>query len=586
MDPKRATVRGPTHRIASLVAAIVCIFATIANGAPAHAADGPVYGIVVGYNGAIPGAQPLEFADDDALKWAAVLRLFADDVSLLTEIDDDTASRWGFRDHGLSVALPPTRTQLRAVFARYNRPGARIIYVHVSHGMADTEERGGEGFVKMAPDPLTDPRGRLYRSDLRRELVDALNPSGRLDLILDSCSAEALVRRGEDTAERVAEALTRDDVSARPNVGVIAATRKGQQVNESREIGGSYFSLVLRSALLGAADPDRRGPIQYSHLQVALQVAQRTSDRPREVFEPWVSPPGGKWGAAFVDWRAASEPRALLRLGADLEGHIQVFDGKRQFWAAFGKSSGHVVDLIGVPGETYFVYPKLTEPGRVWVAAPRRTPYDELSQPTPVLAARGDEPPPPYTGKLHCKVFEGYALANGWPPPVCEGVRRAPKSPSSFRLGVAYGLADAPFQRLNVSHGLIVSGEVSVSGRVRAIVMSRFEYATESGAAPYETLWGFGIGLGFEAVAIQLDRLEVGASLTAGWAPLFAAGDDGSAEQRWADGFMEAALLSRWWFSDIAGVLSLGVSLDARPTEGWIGLDPRVYLRLALEIGL
>ncbi|MCA9556834.1 MAG: caspase family protein, partial [Myxococcales bacterium] len=96
------------------------------------------YAIVVGNNHALAGSgyDRLEYADDDALRFAALLGDLGADVQLLTGPDADTAPRWpGLADR----AKPPTRQHLldalAAVRARVAADPEAEVYVYFSgHG--------------------------------------------------------------------------------------------------------------------------------------------------------------------------------------------------------------------------------------------------------------------------------------------------------------------------------------------------------------------------------------------------------------------------------------------------------------------
>ncbi|MCA9491265.1 MAG: caspase family protein, partial [Myxococcales bacterium] len=217
---------------------------------PALAGPAPArFALVVGNNHPLPGSgyETLQYADDDALRFAALLGDLGADVQLLTGPDADTAPRWpGLADR----AKPPTRQHLldalAAVRARVAADPEAEVYVYFS----------GHGSLSAASAHLHLLDGPFTRTDLHEHVLRGLQDARRVHLIIDSCHAWFLVNaRGA----RVAVAQDEESLDRYPQVGFLLSTSRGKEVHEWSGYRAGVFSHQLLSALRGAADVDGDG---------------------------------------------------------------------------------------------------------------------------------------------------------------------------------------------------------------------------------------------------------------------------------------------------------------------------------------
>jgi hypothetical protein len=264
--------------------------------APAASARTVAYAIAIGNNAPPTAALPvLRYADDDAVRYHQLFSRFAAEAHLLTVLDDQTQRRYP----GLgATAESPTLANLARIVAAYAdrmaadvaRGDRPVLYFAFSgHGSADPT---GGAFLAMLDGPLT--RERLYADVVGRV------PAAYVHLIVDACNAGAVVgvrgpieldaREAEVTLpERlaVAEGAQR----AWPTVGVLIATTAGQEAHEWSRIESGVFSHEVISGLLGAADVNRDGRIEYSELAAFIAAANRDITDPRAAPRVIARPP-------------------------------------------------------------------------------------------------------------------------------------------------------------------------------------------------------------------------------------------------------------------------------------------------------
>jgi len=232
------------------------------------------YAVIVG-NNASPalGRRPLQYADDDAMKYDAVFRGFVDPdrIHLLTSADDDTARLF---PEASRRAAAPTRAALKAAMASVAEAAARsraagqrtrLYFVFAGHGDVDR----GKGFLELQD-------GAFTGDDLEAALREA--GADEAHVILDSCNSFFVLAprkpggrhftTPKDAALQLAERL--------PNVGVLLSTSAEAEVYEWSELQSGIFSHAVRSALTGAADVDSDGTVTYAELAAFVDTATRT----------------------------------------------------------------------------------------------------------------------------------------------------------------------------------------------------------------------------------------------------------------------------------------------------------------------
>jgi hypothetical protein len=278
-----------------VVALLVALLA-----APSSRAAPPqrvAFAVVIGNNRSLGNRRPdLHYADDDAAKYFAILRTVAPDhVSLLADLDDDTARL--FPD-ARAAAAPPTRAELVRVgadVAERVRAAARdgdetdVYFVFAGHGDVDD----GSGFIELED-------ARFTSADLEQWLRAI--PFSRAHVILDSCNSFFMLgaRRPGGRYYATSEDAARSLAARLPNVGVFLSTSAEGESFEWSEIQSGVFSHVVRSGLLGAADANGDGAVSY--LELAAFVANATADVPNPNMRPHVFSrgPGGRDDEAIL----------------------------------------------------------------------------------------------------------------------------------------------------------------------------------------------------------------------------------------------------------------------------------------------
>jgi len=359
------------------MAGLAALAATVAAASGGKAAPAPtglrppdIYAIVVGYNGAAPGLPGLRFADDDAVRFALLMRgLQTGDRSarvwLLTDIDAETEQ--GLARAGLATVPdgPPTRTALFGALSQIAsglaaRPPARpgdgepVLYIlYAGHGL--------DGRILLKPEGGAE--AGLTGHELRAAIAELAHaaPALRTFLFLDACRSQSLFTErgsadaelGPDLAGPAAE-LERRATGVR--LGVLTAAGSGKPAGEVGTLGAGYFSHVLASGMAGAADADGDDVVSFGELVgfVAFNTERLTGQR------PWFAPPSGDLAAPVVDLRGR---RARLELSTAPAGRYVVAAGAGRPIFAEAYNDGRRPLRLALPVGRYRVVRAL-EPGR------------------------------------------------------------------------------------------------------------------------------------------------------------------------------------------------------------------------------
>ena len=275
--------------------ALAVTLATIAWSSAASART-VAYAIAIGNNAPPSAALPvLRYADDDAVRYYQLFARFTAEAHLLAVLDAQTQRRYP----GLgAVAEAPTLANLARVVADYadkmaadTRRGDRpVLYFAFSgHGSADATSGA---FLAMLDGALT--RERLYD-----DVVGRL-PAAYVHVIVDACNAGAVVGvRGpveldaQEAEVTLPERLAVAEGAQRtwPTVGVLIATTAGQEAHEWSRVESGVFTHEVISGLLGAADVNRDGRIEYSEIAAFIAAANRDIADPRAAPRVIARPP-------------------------------------------------------------------------------------------------------------------------------------------------------------------------------------------------------------------------------------------------------------------------------------------------------
>jgi hypothetical protein len=230
-----------------------------------------------------PAMPPLRYADDDGVRWAEVLERLGVETHLLVDADEETRQLGSVV---LNEARPPTLEELSRTVARL-RTAIRadsaagrqtdLLLVYVGHGNTDDAGRAY----------LTVLGGRLDQTAFYERLVDPLG-ADFVHVLVDACRASGVVgRRGTDAAvlKELRAVLGQEQLAARPSVGALFAESDSGETHEWSRIRSGVFSHVVRSGLLGGADVNGDGAVEYSELAAFVAASlQEVKALPARLF--------------------------------------------------------------------------------------------------------------------------------------------------------------------------------------------------------------------------------------------------------------------------------------------------------------
>ena len=299
------------------------------------------FAVLLGNNEGAPGMHQLYFAEDDALRMQAVLTTAggydAGDVRVLLNE----------RRSDLMGTMVQMREEVDAARAR----GAETLFLFYYSGHADASRR---------------PRGH---SNVTHQVLDGLIERTGADVrlaFLDACQSGAMTgAKGGTAAPSFVFDIT-ERLGASGQV-VITSSSSDEASQESDEIGGSYFTHFLSSALMGAADHDGDELVtlaeayQYVYHETVYSTAGTRTGTQHPTFE-WEL--AGKGDVVLTDLSAA---RSLLVFPDHMYGSYAIFDRSRRMFVAEVDLQGERQRLSLHPG-SYLVqrrYPTHLEVARV-----------------------------------------------------------------------------------------------------------------------------------------------------------------------------------------------------------------------------
>ncbi|WP_223638802.1 caspase family protein [Corallococcus sp. EGB] len=245
----------------------VLLGAALLFSAPEAFADTVRRALVIAHNGSdAPALPPLRYADDDGVLWAETLQRLGVETTLLVDPDEPTRKAGSLV---LRSAQPPTRAAVEQAVKRLQAAALAdhaaghqtdVLIIYVGHGNTDD---AGRAYFTLAD-------ARLDRTSLYSEVVDPLG-ADYVHVIADACRASGVVgsRGGTPDAAVLAElrgVLAREQLASRPNVGALFAESEDGETHEWSRIRAGVFSHVARSGLLGGADINGDGQVEYSEL--------------------------------------------------------------------------------------------------------------------------------------------------------------------------------------------------------------------------------------------------------------------------------------------------------------------------------
>ena len=137
-------------------------------------------------------------------------------------------------------------------------------------------------------------------------------------------------------------------------MGYVLSTSDEAETHEWSAITGGVFSHEVRSALLGAADADRSGTIDYQELAAFVAVANESVPYPKFRPSVYVHPPSGDLSAVLLD-QARLQRAARLRFEEDRAGRISISDQRGLRYLDVNKAQGAALDLVLLEPHRYEV---------------------------------------------------------------------------------------------------------------------------------------------------------------------------------------------------------------------------------------
>jgi hypothetical protein len=303
------------------------------------------------------GVKPLEYADDDGARYYEMFSSIADDVKLFTVLDK--ASQRLYPDAAKIAGAPKRQAVLDGVAAIFKQAKADVArgdevvfyFVLVGHGELGA---GGEGSVALLDAQFT-------RSDLFHEII-AKSPATTNHVIVDACNSYYLVhaRGGADDDDTVAAHdkavkgyLAEEDLAKYPNTGVILSTSTAKESHEWAAYGAGVFSHQLRSALLGAADVNGDGRIEYTEVEAFVSAANLRIEDEKARVQIFARAPQIDTSRPLVDL-TASRFKSWLRVpkGDPIRFYLEDARGVRYLDANLDGEHAVVIGLS--PSDYYF----------------------------------------------------------------------------------------------------------------------------------------------------------------------------------------------------------------------------------------
>lgn len=323
--------------------------------------SGHVYTLIVAENRPAESTNvTLRFADDDGVRYYELFEHYANRVELLAVLDDDTQ-----RQHrGVAAkTTAPSRSNVMRAFERLNaamaadvKAGASPVFyfIYTGHGGVDAKD---EGFITLHDGKLT--RTQLYES------IVAKSAATYNHLIIDACDSYLFVssrgdkvwkndRRGAPQTAAVEAYAAAHTLERYPNTGVLLSTSKAAESHEWSRYGAGVFSHEVRSGLVGSADVNGDGRIEYSEIAAYVASANLGIDDPRARLEVFAKAPAQYRAEPLFDL-AQLRTRALLRFDAQSSGRFEIEDDRGVRFADFNKAADAPVVVGVLPGRGYYV---------------------------------------------------------------------------------------------------------------------------------------------------------------------------------------------------------------------------------------
>jgi Caspase domain len=325
------------------------------------------YGLFVGNDLGLPGDPELVFAELDAVKMRDLFvdygQIKASDAVLLTGGSAGMVQR----------ELVRLTSKIGGAVA--NGDEVTLVFYYSGHGDADGLHLNG---TRLEHDAL-----RLW--------IERSGAAVKLGIV-DACQSGGLVRKkGGERGETFAFAQPRLESSR--GSAYLTSSAASELSQESREIGGGFFTHHVHSALLGAGDANGDGAVSLAeaYAYVYTETAFQTREAPEAQTPQLDIDLSGAGEIVLTELEAAS---ARLSFSGELEGTFGVWDESRRRYVA--QVDGDDVTTVAVRPGTFYVQKRMpgwVEEARYVVHRGETTPVDDadfLTVSYTSAASRGD----------------------------------------------------------------------------------------------------------------------------------------------------------------------------------------------------
>ncbi len=315
------------------IAVLLALLAAAAVPAAAVLASAEVVrlAIVVGANQGGEGTLRLRYAQSDAERFARVL----------TEVG-------GVHPENLQRLSAPSAADVLRAFDRadtraravLSQTGHRVILLFYFSGHAD-----GINIALGSTD-------RLPFADIRRRIESS--PANVRVAFIDSCKSGGITR-DKGLTRGPAFDLTLTEQTDAGGAAFVTSSAAGENAQESSDIGGSYFTHFLLSALRGAADADGNGRVtlwetyQYAFAKTVAETARTVAGAQHPSYSYKLS---GYGDLTLADLRRATA--GLVFPAGAAATYLVINDDRRELVAEVRRPAGEARRLA-VPAGTYLV---------------------------------------------------------------------------------------------------------------------------------------------------------------------------------------------------------------------------------------
>ena len=301
------------------------------------------FALVVGVNRPLPGHNyaRLEYADDDALRFAHFMKRLGARTHLLVAPDEASAERFPSLSIG---ATPPRRAQLLEALDRLAleleaaSKTRREVFIYFS----------GHGSVSSTGAYLHLLDGRFSRTDMHSKVLSKLRAE-RMHVIVDSCHSYLMVNRStvSDRGERVPVDTGEEKLSRYPHVGFLLSTSDSNEVQEWSGYEAGVFSYQVLGALQGAADVDHNNYVTYKELHGYLVAANIAVRNATARVRPFIRRP--TVGAKVILELPRRPEENRLVLPPELRGHFYLMTVRGRRVLDGNKEAGQPLRLLLPP---------------------------------------------------------------------------------------------------------------------------------------------------------------------------------------------------------------------------------------------